>query len=181
MTHPVDVRLPFTRSMLAAEDDTRLLRRREFQRVLRSVWVRRDAVDDDTRIRAALVLHPPDAIASHFSAARVLGLPVPEHLFEHVTVFHAADRRWRPEIKSHVTKRPRRIITVRGIRTTDPITTFIQLAGALPLVELVVLGDAMVTKYKILPAKIVAACRGSEDYYAGAALRAALYVRRGVD
>jgi very-short-patch-repair endonuclease len=181
MTRVVDLRMPFTRSMLTREGDGIPLRRREFQRVFRSVWVRRDAIDDDTRIRAALVLHPPEAIASHFSAARVLGLPVPEHLFEHVTVFQAADRRWRPEIKSHVTKRPRRIVTVRGIRTTDPITTFIQLAGSLPLVDLVVLGDAIVKKYKVRPSKLVAACRASDDYYAGTALQAARYVRRGVD
>ncbi len=181
MTECFDFRQPFTRSMMPAEFDARLLRKREFRRVIRSVWVRADAIDDDTRVRAALVLHPPDAIASHFSAARVLGLPVPEHLFEHVTVFRAEDRRWRPEIKSHVTKRPRRVVTVRGIRTTDPITTFIQLAGTLPLVELVVLGDAIVRKYKVRPSKLVTACRNSDDYYAGAALKAALYVRRGVD
>jgi hypothetical protein len=181
MTDPLDLRLPFTRAMLLQPDDGKLLRRREFQRVIRSVWILRDAVDADTRIRAALVLHPPDAIASHYSAARVLGLPIPEHLFEHVTVFRSADRRWRPEIKPHVTKRPRRVMTVRGIRTTDPITTFIQLAGSLPLVELVVLGDALVRKYKVRPSTLVAACRESNDYYAGAALQAALYVRRGVD
>jgi very-short-patch-repair endonuclease len=181
MTDALDFRLPFTRAMLTAEHDPALLRRLEFRRVMRSVWVHRDAVDDDTRIRAALLLHPPGACASHFSAARVLGLPVPEHLFEHVTVFRPEDRRWRPEIKAHVTTRPRRIITVRGIRTTDPITTFIQLAGSLPLVELVVLGDALVKKYRALPSKLVSACRMSRDNYAAAALRAARYVRRGVD
>ncbi len=163
MTECFDFRQPFTRAMIPAEFDARLLRRREFRRVIRSVWVRADAIDDDTRVRAALVLHPPDAIASHFSAARVLGLPVPEHLFEHVTVFRAEDRRWRPEFKSHVTKRPRRVVTVRGIRTTDPITTFVQLAGSLSLVDLVVLGDAIVKKYKVRPSKLVAACRTSNE------------------
>ncbi len=181
MTECFDLGQPFTRAMIPAEFDAGLLRRREFRRVIRSVWIRADAIDDDTRVRAALLLHPADAIASHFSAARVLGLPVPEHLFEHVTVFRAEDRRWRPEIKSHVTKRPRRVVTVRGIRTTDPITTFIQLAGSLSLVDLVVLGDAIARKYKVRPSKLVAACRNSDDYYAGAALKAALYVRRGVD
>jgi very-short-patch-repair endonuclease len=167
--------------MLPDVYDAGVLRRREFRRVIRSVWVRGDAIDGDTRVRAALVLHPPDAVASHFSAARVLGLPVPEHLFEHVTVFRPEDRRWRPEIKPHVTKRPRRVIRVRGIRTTDPIMTFIQLAGSLPLVDLVVLGDAIVKRYKVRPAKLVAACRTSDEYYARRALQAALYVRRGVD
>jgi very-short-patch-repair endonuclease len=181
MTDSFDVRRPFTRAMLPGRYDAAMLRRSEFRRILRSVWVHRDAIDDDTRIRAALVLHPADAIASHFSAARVLRLPVPEHLFEHVTVFRPEDRRWRADLRPHVTQRPRGIITVRGVRTTDPITTFIQLAGSLPLVDLVVLGDAIAKKYKVAPARLVAVCRATNDYYAGAALRAARYVRRGVD
>jgi Protein of unknown function (DUF559) len=178
----LDVRRPFTRQMLRTRGlDPSVVRRSEFCQVIRSVWVRREGVDDDTRILAALALHPPEAVASHFSAARLLELPVPEHLFEHVTVFRPEDRRWRPEIKPHVTKRPRRVMTVRGIRTTDPITTFIQLAGVLPLVDLVVVGDAIAKRYRVSPRRLVRACRESDDYYAGAALQAALYVRRGVD
>jgi hypothetical protein len=177
-----DDRTPFTREMLRARGvDPSLVRRSEFRQVIRSVWVCRDHIDEDTRVRAALVLHPADAVASHFSAARLLGLPVPEHLNEHVTVFRPQDRRWRPGLKPHVTKRPRRVITVRGIRTTDPVTTFIQLAGVLGLVDLVVVGDALVKKYKVSPSRLVRACRESQEYYAGAALRAAVYVRRGVD
>jgi hypothetical protein len=173
---------PFTRAMLRAKGiDPKLVRRSEFCQVIRSVWVRRDQVDEDTRLRAALALHPPDALASHFSAARLLELPVPEHRFEHVTVFQHEDRRWRPEIKPHVTGRVRSAQIVRGIRCTDPVTTFIQLAGSLSLVDLVVVGDALVKKYKLSPSKLVRLCRDSTDYYAGAALRAAMYVRQGVD
>jgi very-short-patch-repair endonuclease len=173
---------PFTRAMLRAHGvDPSLVRKSEFCQVIRSVWVRRDAIDDDTRIRSALTLHPDDAVASHFSAARLLDLPVPEHHLEHVTVFRPKDRHWRPEVKPHVTKRPRRVVLVRGIRTTDPITTFIQLAGSLSLVDLVVLGDAIVKKYKVAPRRLVSACGKSGDYYAKRALQAALFVRRGVD
>jgi very-short-patch-repair endonuclease len=178
----VDHRLPFTRAMLRFRGlDPNVVRRSEFCQVIRSVWVRRDAVDEDTRIRAALALHPDDAVASHFSAARLLELPVPEHLFEHVTVFRPEDRRWRPELKTHVTTRPRKVVVIRGIRCTDPVTTFIQLAGVLPLVDRVVLGDALVKRYKIAPGRLVRACRESRDHHAGAALAAALWVRRGVD
>ena len=178
----VDLTTPFTREMLRARKvDPNIVRRSEFRQVIRSVWVHRDQIDEDTRIRAALALHPPDAVASHFSAARVLGLPVPEHLNEHVTVFQAQDRRWRPGVKPHVTKRIRKKLQVRGILTTDPVTTFIQLAGSLSLVDLVVLGDAIVKKYKIAPRRLVKLCETSTEYYAGQALRAARYVRRGVD
>jgi hypothetical protein len=178
-----DARKPFTRAAwVKAGLDPGLLRRSEFRQVIRSVWVHQDGEDDDIRIRAALALHPPNAVASRFSAARLLGLPVPEHLFEHVTVFQPEDRRWRPEFKAHVTQRlRRRPVLVRGIRTTDPMTTFIQLAGTLPLVDLVVLGDAIVKRYRVAPNRLVKICRDSDEYYAGAALRGALHVRRGVD
>jgi len=173
---------PFTRQMLRAGGiDPNLVRRSEFVQVIRSVWVRRDQVDSDTRLRAALTLHPAEAVASHFSAARLLGLPVPEHLNEHVTVFNPQDRRWRPGVKPHVTKRARKTVVVRGIRATDPVITFIQLAGTLPLVDLVVLGDAIVKRYKVSPSRLRRLCSESTEYYAGAALRAARYVRRGVD
>jgi len=178
----IDLRMPVTRQQLIlAGHHPRLLRKAEFTQVIRSVWVHRDAVDEDTRVRAALAIHPPDAVASHFSAAKLLELPVPEHLFEHVTVFRHEDRRWRPEVKPHVTKRIRRAIQVRGIPCTDPITTFIQLAGVLPLVDLVVLGDAIVKRFKISPSRLIKECRRSDEYYSGAALRAARLVRRGVD
>jgi hypothetical protein len=98
---------------------------------------------------------------------------VPEHLNEHVTVFRPQDRRWRHGVKPHVTKRVRKVVSVRGIRATDPVTTFIQLAGALPLVDLVVLGDAIVKRYKVSPSRLQRLCRESSEYYAGAALRAA--------
>lgn len=177
-----DLTIPFTRQSLKGTTyDCRMLRRKEFCQVLRSVWVRRDGRDEDTRIRAALLIHPDLAYASHFSAARVLRLPVPEHLFEHVSVTDPDDRRWRPEIKPHVTNRNRPLITVRGIKTTDPITTFIQLAGHLALVDLVVLGDAIVARYKIRPERLVKLCRESTEYHAGAAFTAARLVRRGVD
>jgi very-short-patch-repair endonuclease len=182
MQDSLDVRKPFTRKAWVRQGlDPGLLRRCEFQQVIRSVWIHQDGVDEDSRIRAALILHPEDAVASHFSAAKLLDLPVPEHLFEHVTVFRPEDRRWRVEVKPHVTTRPRGIWIVRGIRCTDPITTFVQLAGCLPLVDLVVLGDAIVKRYKVPPARLLRACRETADYYAGAALRAARFVRRGVD
>jgi len=179
---PFNAHHPFTRAeWIAAGNPLKLLRRRDFQQVIARVWVHRSGIDDDTLIRAALALHPDDAFASHLSAAQVLRLPVPDHPFAHVTVAKHEDRRYRPRIKPHVTKRQRRIIEVRGIRTTDPIATFIDCAGLLSLVELVILGDALVKKYGISPDALRKACRESTDYYAGLARAAAEYVREGVD
>jgi very-short-patch-repair endonuclease len=177
-----NIRHPFTRAQVAAAGmSLSLIRRRDFQQVVRGVWIHREGVDDFTLIRAALAIHSEGAFASHLSAARVLGLPVPDHPFAHVTVARHADRRFRPKIKPHVTKRERRVIVVAGIRTTDPVATFIDCAGSLSLVELVVLGDALVKRYKLSSAALVRACRESSDYYAGLARRAAEYVRDGVD
>ncbi|MCW2767304.1 MAG: hypothetical protein JWO11_3263 [Nocardioides sp.] len=178
---PLNLHHPFTkRQFLEAGGDPRVLRRRAFKQVLRAVWVHRDGIDDDTGLRAALAIHPEGAFASHFSAARLLRLPVPEHAFEHVTVLHPDDRRYRPEIKSHVTTREREPIAVRGIPSTDPITTFIQLAGVLSLLDLVVLGDALVRKCQISPGQLLTACRESREYYVGLACRGAELVREGV-
>jgi hypothetical protein len=182
MERRFDPHRPFTRvQYLQAGLDPAALRRAEYRRVLRGVWVHRDGLDSDSRIRAALALHPPGAIASHFSAARVWALPVPEHAFEHVTVFDPDDRRYRPEIKSHVTKRARDVVSVRGIPVTHPYNTFIQLAGMLSLVDLVVVGDALVRGRDLSLEGLLRACDESIDYYAGVARLAASYVRDGVD
>lgn len=177
-----DDRVPFTRSQLReAGIDPRSLRGKRYVQLVRNVWVRSDHVNDLSLLRAALLIHPEGAFASHVSAADVLGLPVPAHAFAHVTVFDHEDRRFRHRIKPHVTKRPRKVIWVDGIPTTDPIMTFIDCAGLLGLVDMVILGDAIVKKYKIEPRRLVAACQRSTDYHAKKALFAALFVRKGVD
>jgi hypothetical protein len=166
---------------LAAGGGRRALRGARYREIVKAIFVEVDQEDSDSRVRAALLIHPEGAFASHWSAARVLGLPVPDNPFEHVTVRDHDDRRYRPWLKPHVTIRKRGLLKVRGIEVTDPITTFLQLAGHLSLVDLVVLGDAIVRRYRIAPARLLKAARESNDYYAAAARRAAAYVRKGVD
>lgn len=182
MNAEFDSRRPFTRADLerAGLQDS-LVRRRNHVQLVKGVWIHNDARDHLSLIRAALLIHPDDSFASHVRAALVLGLPVPDSPFAHVTVRKQEDRHYRAQIKPHVTHRPRRVIVVDGIRTTDPIATFIDCAGLLSLVNVVVLGDALVKKYKIDPADLRLACKKSTDYYAGLARMAAAYVRAGVD
>jgi len=173
---------PFTRAdAVRAGVDPRVLRTSRYRRIFRGVWIRREAWTDDTAIDAALALHPEDAVASHFSAARLYRLPVPEHPFEHVTVLEPDDRRYRREVKSHVTRHPLPVVSWQGRRVTHPFRTFVDLAGWISLVDLVVLGDAMVRVLKLRAHDLVAFCRSSTDYYAGLARDAASYVRDGVD
>lgn len=178
----LDFGKPFTTADLESAGLTwSVLRRSEFKRIYRGVWVRRMAIDGDTHIRAALALHEGAAIASHFSAGRLHGMPLPEHRFEHVMVFHPRDRRYRPEIKSHAARRRRRVVRIRGIPASDIYATFVDLAGCLSLVDLVVVGDWMTRHAGIAPDHLVRACKLSREHHAGAAARAAAYVRAGVD
>jgi hypothetical protein len=173
---------PFTRRQLArAGGDPAVLRTVAFHQVMRDVWVRKAGIDRDTMTRAALCIHPESAFASHVSAAEAHGLPVPEPAFVHVMVRHEEDRRYRPEIKCHVTNRNLEPVVVRGMKVTNLVDTFISCAGMLSLVDLVILGDAMVRKYSITAKKLRRACARSSDYYSGLARTAAAYVRDGVD
>jgi hypothetical protein len=173
---------PFTREAYeAAGRDRKRLKKPEFTQLVTAVWARSSAVDALTLVRAALLIHPATAYASFVTAALVLGLPVPEPAFVHVTVTRHEDRRYRAQIKPHVTDRRQRIMTVNGIRVSEPIPTFIDCAGMLGLVDLVVLGDAIVKRFRITPEALVRACEKSTDYYAKLALFAATFVRLGVD
>lgn len=157
------------------------MRGTRYREIAKAIYVDRAYDDGDARARAALMLHPDGAFGSHWTAARLLRLPVPDNPFEHITVRAREHRRYRPWLKPHVTIRKRSVIVVRGMPVTDPITTFLQMAGHLSLVDLVVLGDAIVRMYRIPPARLLKAARASTDYYAAAAQRGAAYVRRGVD
>lgn len=182
MADPIDLSRPFlTRQFVAAGNDRGDLRSGDYRQVIRGAWVRADAFDDDSVRRAALLIHPDDAFLSHLTAAAVLWLPVPDHPFVHVTVAQHKDRRYRPQIKPHVTGRTRGIIVVRDMRLTNPIATFIDSAGMLSFVDLVILGDALCRRFGIKAAELLRACKESTDYYAGLARSAAEYVRDGVD
>ena len=118
---------PFTRAeYLAAGGGRSALRGARYREIAKAIYVDVDQEDSDARVRAALMVHPENAFASHWSAGRVLKLPVPDNPFEHVTVRDRKERRYRPWLKPHVTIRKRGVIVVRGIPVTDPITTFLQ-------------------------------------------------------
>jgi len=182
MAEAFDDRRPFTRhDAVRAGVDPRILRTSRYRRIFRGVWIRSDAWTDDVPIRAALSLHPESAVATHFSAARLFDLPLPEHPFEHVTVFAADDRAYRAGIKSHVTQHRLPVLERRGLRTTHPFRTFVDLAGWISLVDLVVLGDALLRVVGARAEHLVEYCRTSTAYYSGLARQASAYVRDGVD
>lgn len=179
----LEQRRPFTRAdAIAAGIDPRLLRGRRFRRIFKGVYIAADVPPSPLqRVEAAVLLHPPGAFASHVSAARVYDLPIPHFADEHVSVFAENDRRRRNGIQSHVAARSTPVGRLRGVRVSKPIPMFIELASMLSLVDLVIVGDALVRRKACAPAELVDACRRSETRCAERALRAAELVRAGVD
>jgi very-short-patch-repair endonuclease len=176
-----DARRPFTYAAgRAAGLTANELRGPRYRKLITGVYVDA-AVEPDPlhTIIAALLVHPAPAFASHSSAGRVYGVPLPPGLAEeHVSVFDRKNRRRRMGVVPHVAPRDAAIARVRGIDVSAPAQLFIELAQQLTLVDLVVVGDHLVRKGKLTPKELVAYCarHGTE-----AARRAARYVRRDVD
>ena len=90
----------------------------------------------------------PDEAFSHLTAARMMGLPVPQ-LWEpeepwHITGENELPRLRRRHVVSHRSVDLRGVVIVDGLRCTDPLTTWADLAGIVALDDLVVMGDAIV-------------------------------------
>jgi very-short-patch-repair endonuclease len=128
------------------------------------------------------MVHPRGAVATHFSAARLRGVPVPDHPWEHVTVARPADRRQRHGLRCHVLALAAADIhVIDGLRVSAPHRMFVELAGTLGLVELVVVGDWLVRHRHVTVESLLAYCAAAHVHHAAAARRAAAYVRAGVD
>ncbi len=178
----LETRRPFTRAdALAAGIPARDLRGSKFRRIFNGVYVDARVPDHPLiRAQAALIVHPTSAFASHVSAARIYGVPIPSHPDEHVTVERAADRSKRRGVACHVA-RTSDVVENAGVRVSGPHRMFVELASMLSLVELVVVGDALVRSGRTSADELLRACEASDDRYANAAARAASYVRDEVD
>lgn len=132
-------------------------------------------------VDAALSVHPPEAFASHLSAAEVYGMPVPASSRRHVSVFAAGDRRPRQGLVSHVAAPGTPVLTIRGTRVSSPVQVFVELAALLDLVDLVVVGDFIARMGWLGLKELVAYCAASTDVHAKRARHAARFVRAAVD
>jgi very-short-patch-repair endonuclease len=130
--------------------------------------------------RTALTPYGDRAHASHATAARIHGLPIPTLSDEHVTVIDQAHRRTGCGARVHV-DRDAEVTTVHGVPVSSPRQTFLDLAGMLDLVDLVALGDAIVRAGRCTAGGLVTFCAASRNRSARAARRAAALVRAGVD
>lgn len=118
----------------------------------------------------------PGAVVSHHTAPQVLGGVVPDPGHTHVTVTRPQDRRRRPDLRCHVQPdvQPWR---VDGIPLTAPEPTFVDLAGHLSLVDLVVLGDSSVHRRVTTADRLLDAAGAASGPGAALARRGAALVR----
>jgi Protein of unknown function (DUF559) len=123
------------------------LRGKRYRQVFRGVYA--DAALPDTpdlRCRALLLVLPSDAVFSHFTAGELYGLPL-THPLIHVSV-SSPQRRPGPRagLQFHESVPVADTRIYRGFPLTTPERTFVDLAERLDLVELVILGDAMLRR-----------------------------------
>jgi hypothetical protein len=110
-------------------------------------WYATDA-RDRTRWAAALATCRGPAALYGVTALRCYGMPIPwacrNDQTIHVCVPPTADAPQRSGITAHQRMMlPGDIVVVQGLPTTSPARTFLDLAGSLPVEELVGVGDAM--------------------------------------
>jgi hypothetical protein len=181
-TGRLDVTRPFSRAQAAAAGVALSdLRRVSYRVVFPGVYLSADvALTPALRAEAALVPFPDSAVASHASAARIHGLPIPTIPDEHVTVFQQKDRRHRRGIRCHLASTTW-MVRVRGVPVSSYEQTFVELAELIPLVDLVVVGDHLVRKGHTTAAALIEFCASSKHGGAPAARLAAGHVRPDVD
>lgn len=181
-TIPVDPSRPFRRKDgLASGFDPRR-KRKEYRRLFHGIYVSSAVEVTPLLIAEAVVLSvdPLGAWASHATAARVWGLPIPPLPGEHVTVLRRNQRRGRPQISCH--SAPDGLITkLDHVDVSAPAQVFVDLAALIPLVELVVVGDHMVREELVTPAELMEHSATAKSPGAALARRAASLVRTGVD
>jgi hypothetical protein len=149
------------------------LRAAAFRRVTRDVYVLARVQESLALLLDALLLVAPDAVPSHTTAARWLGLPV-----DRDPRVHLVRRPGRPVLRGRGVRTHRATLTAqetvvhRGRRVTSPARTFVDLAGTLDLVSLVALGDAVARRsgLRALAAAVDAADGGRGVRTARAAL-----------
>ncbi|MEO6413667.1 MAG: hypothetical protein ABIO48_13860 [Pedococcus sp.] len=132
------------------------------------------------RALAALMVAPSGSIVSHHTAARLWGGIPPESGDVHISM-PVGNRQKTRGIRSHRRSAMPAQATRRGLPATSPEQTFLDLAACCDLVQLVTLGDSLVSAGATTPAKLVAATTQSPTSHAALARRAASLVRGRVD
>lgn len=101
-----------------------------------------DEIPIEARVRGALLHCPPGSVASHHTAARLLGLFVPVDQRIHVAVPGNGYRSRRTGIAAHRLSAGHEVVVQRGVACTDVVATIADLAAILRLPDLVATVDS---------------------------------------
>ncbi len=176
-------RRPFRRADgLAAGLTVRQLRGAGYTRLLHDTYICASVlVTLDLRASVSLELCGPGGHVSHHTAAKMWGAWVPDDAEIHVSVRRRQDRRKRDGIRCHLAHLSAEVVIHRGKRVSSPAQTFLDMAKALGLVDLVILGDSLVHRELISPVELRRAADHWRGHKAIHARRAASLVRSGVE
>lgn len=176
------VRGPFT-TLRAAEFgfSKDALMGRRFHRIFHGVYVMADQeITNEIRIRGALLALPSDAVLSHVTALRWLGVEVGRDRPLHFSVNSTGQT----SLSGVVLHRRRGDISasyVRGIRVLGPDRSFVDAATQLGYVELIRAGDWLVRLGLTTPGRLNAYAQDRHLDGVRRARRAAPHVRSRVD
>lgn len=173
----LDPSLPFSHAQgVAAGMSWRELAGRGYQRPLHGVYLRADVeLTPLVRAQAALVATGGRGAIYGVSAAEIRELPVPVSEDTHM-LFDPDEPRCRVRgIVSH--RGTRKMSSYRGVPLTAMVDTFLDVAHDYPLIDAVVLGDALVKGGYATPGALIRAATADTRRGAERARRAAALVR----
>lgn len=176
-------REPFSRSeAFRAGVSTDVLRSARYQKLWWDTYVERGVrVTPLLRAKAALRLAPATARISHYTAAQLWGAAVPSDQNTHLALPSAHGRLVRRGLRSHYGSAGASTLR-HGLQVSTPEQTFVEMASeGLALVDLVVLGDSLVSEGHTTPERLVVAAAEHQGRGCRRARRAASLVRPGVD
>ncbi|WP_265445642.1 hypothetical protein [Flexivirga meconopsidis] len=132
------------------------------------------------QVRYLLGALPAARFASHHTAATLWGAVAPMTSDIHLGT---RKRRQSPHrgVRLHFFTHPPEVLTVNGIALTSPRQTFLDLAAHLELVDLLVLGDSLVRRARMVPAELAEFLADKHTAGAGKAREVAALVRCTVD
>lgn len=148
--------------------------------MLRGVYVSTDVPVTPALLVRAARCHFPGAFGAGHTAARMLGGVVP-HTSTVTVGLHAGGRSSRGGLRIRRYAAPPPLVQRDGVDCTGPARTFLDLAGDLDLVDLVVLGDSLSHAGAIAAAQLRATAAAYRGAHVRAARAAAAYVRDGAE
>jgi G:T-mismatch repair DNA endonuclease (very short patch repair protein) len=173
---------PFTYAeAVGAGLSLRVLQSQRFRRLHREVYISADIeLTLDVRIRAALLILPPDTVVTSVTALRLRGLEVGRDRRLHFSTTHP-HRLLLDGVVVHRRKRAALRTLCCGLPTTTPAQTFVEAARHLSLVDRVIAGDWLVHRQKVTLAGLQRFVDVVHDHGVRRARRAMVWVRERVE